>query len=146
VLGDMEMSFARDVESIGKNVAMKLNDPSTKDSDDMTVWEKYLQKRKEAKKAKKASRRDQIEQQRQERLVTAKANAKAAKKTREAEEDSSDEDNALFKESRGDMDDLVSDNRLEKLFSDSRFAVDPTHPSYKKSSVINSIKRKKSKK
>lgn len=146
VLGDMEMSFARDVESIGKNVAMKLNDPSTKDSDDMTVWEKYLQKRKEAKKAKKASRRDQIEQQRQERIVTAKANAKAAKKSREDEEDSSDEDNALFKESRGNMDDLVSDNRLDKLFTDSRFAVDPTHPSYKKSSVINSIKRKNSKK
>ena len=146
VMGDMEMSFSREVESIGKNVAMKLNDPSSKDPEDMSVWEKYLQKRKEARKTKKAARREQIEQQRQERIATAKANAKAAKKSREAEEDSSDEDNALFNESRGDLEDLVQDSRLDKLFSDSRFAVDPTHPSYKKSSVINSIKRKNSKK
>lgn len=144
VMGEMEMSFSRDVESIGKNVAKKLADANVKSSEDMTVWEKYLEKRKEARKAKKAARRDQIEQQRQERIATAKANAKAAKKSREAEEDSSDEDEALFKQSN--MDDMVQDSRLDKLFSDSRFAVDPTHPSYKKSSVINSIKRKNSRK
>jgi hypothetical protein len=144
VMGEMEMSFSRDVESIGKNVAKKLADASGKSSEDMTVWEKYLEKRKEARKAKKAARRDQIEHQRQERIATAKANAKAAKKSKEAEEDSSDEDEALFKQSN--MDDMVQDSRLDKLFSDSRFAVDPTHPSYKKSSVINSIKRKNSRK
>ena len=141
-LGDMEMTFSRDVESIGKDIAKRHADPS-KDTEDMSVWEKYLEKRKEAKKAKKASRREQIEQQKQERIATAKANAKAARKSRDAEDDSSDEDNALFKETRGDLDDLAADDRLEKLFTDSRFAVDPTHPSYKKSSVINSIKRKK---
>jgi len=142
-MGDMEMRFSRDVESVGKNVAKRLAAAAADaSSSDKTVWEKYLDKRKDAKKAKRAERRAKIEKQRQERSDAAKAAITAAKNARENETDSSDEDDANFTASRGNLEDMAQDDRLAKLFKDPRFAVDPTHPSYKKNSVVNTIKRK----
>jgi hypothetical protein len=84
VMGDMEMRFSRDVESVGKHVIKRIAQTTdgADGSDDKTVWEKYLEKRKEAKKAKRAERRAKIEKQRQERSDAAKEAIKAANRFR----------------------------------------------------------------
>jgi hypothetical protein len=135
VFGDMEMSFSRAVESVGKDISRKLNETGRIGKDDLTQWEKYLAKRKDAKKQKKLERRQQLDSQKQERIAAAKATSKSAKELRMQESKSSDDEQV-------DVDDIVKDSRLDKLFSDPKFAVDPTHPSFKKTSVVNELKRK----
>jgi hypothetical protein len=135
VEGDMEMSFSRAAESVGKDVSRRLADTGRASKTDVSEWEKYLEKRKDAKKAKKQERRQQIEAQRLERQAAARANNLAAKRLRMEEGNkSSDDDNV-------DAADIAKDYRLEKLFTDPKFAVDPTHPSYKKSSIVNKLKK-----
>jgi hypothetical protein len=137
-MGDMEMSFSRAVESIGKDVSKRLAETGSANQSDLSQWEQYLEKRKDAKKSKKMERRQQIESQKIERQAAAKANTSAARKLREEEGNKSSDD-----EQEVDAAALAQDSRLNKLFNDPRFAVDPTHPSFNKNSVVNKIRRKK---
>lgn len=136
-MGDMEMRFNREVESVGKDVSKRLSETGRADRGELTEWEKYLEKRKEAKKAKKFERKQQIDSQKLERIANAKAAKDKFKKAREEETARSSDD-----ETKPDRSEIAQDSRLEKLFSDPKFAVDPTHPSFKKSSVVNELKRK----
>jgi hypothetical protein len=137
-MGDMEMSFSRAVESVGKDVSKRLSETGSLEKNDESQWEKYLTKRKEAKKQKKLERRQQLEQQKMERQASARANSSAAKKLQQEEgARSSDDDGEV------DTTEIANDSRLSKLFKDPRFAVDPTHPSYKKTSVVNKLRKKK---
>ena len=137
-MGDMEMSFSRAVESVGKSVTKRLAETGQATKSELSQWEQYLEKKKEAKKAKKLERRQQIEAQKMERIAAARANSKAAKRLAEEDEGhSSDHDEAV------DAATIASDSRLEKLFSDPKFAVDPTHPSFKKSSIVNKLKKRR---
>lgn len=138
IMGNMEMSFNKDVESVGKSVAKRLSETGRADKAELTEWEKYLEKRKEAKKAKKMERRQQIDSQRQERIASARVSNDSFRKARAEENAKSSDD-----EAQPDMEEMAKDARLEKLFTDPKFAVDPTHPSFKKkSSVVNELKRK----
>lgn len=137
-MGDMEMSFSRAVESVGKDVSKRLSETGSLDKNDESQWEKYLAKRKEAKKQKKLERRQQLEQQKMERQASARANNSAAKKLQQKEGARSSDDEAEV-----DTTEIANDSRLSKLFKDPRFAVDPTHPSYKKTSVVNKLRKKK---
>jgi hypothetical protein len=138
--GDMEMSFSRSVESVGKDVYKRLTETGTVNKEDMSQWDKYLEKRKDAKKRKKQERREQIESQRLERQAAARANSSVAKKLRREEGNKSSDDEGIDTSEA-----IASDSRLEKLFSDPKFAVDPTHPSYKKTSVVNKLRNMKKK-
>jgi hypothetical protein len=143
-VGDMEMRFSREIEMVGKNVAKRLVD--NEENEDKTVWEKYLDKRKEAKKTKRAERRVKIEKQKQERLEAARAAISSSNKSRKEEQNSSDEDDEHVAANGGDdLNTLAQDSRLEKLFKDPQFAVDPTHPRYQKSSLVSKIKQAKTK-
>jgi hypothetical protein len=135
VEGDMEMSFSRAVESVGKDVSRRLAETGQASKGDVTEWEKFLTKRKEASKKKKQERRQEIEAQRLERQAAARANSNVAKKLRMEEGNVSSDGESV------DAQALAADSRLEKLFSDPKFAVDPTHPSFKKSSVVNKVKK-----
>ena len=99
-----------------------------------------MEKRRDAKKQKKLERRQQIDSQKLERQANAKANSSVAKKLRmeEGGDRSSGEDEAEV-----DSVAISNDDRLQKLFSDPKFAVDPTHPSFKKTSVINKLRKQK---
>ena len=135
VMGNMEMSFSRDVESVGKDVSRRLAETGKASKDGLTQWDKYLEKRKEAKKTKKMERKQQLESQKMERISAAKEVSKASKKTRVEEAKSSDDEQV-------DASEIANDSRLGKLFTDPKFAVDPTHPKFTKSSVVNELKRK----
>lgn len=140
VMGDMEMSFSREVESVGKTVSKRMSETGSAAKGDLTQWEKYLEKRKDSKKQKKLERRQQLDAQKQERVALAKEASRAAKKMRMEESKHSDDEAPV------DNEEIVNDSRLDKLFSDPKFAVDPTHPSFKKSSIVNELKRKKTRK
>ena len=137
-MGDMEMSFSRAVESVGKDVSKRLAETGSVGKSDDSQWEKYLAKRKGAKKQKKLERRQQLEQQKMERQAAARANSSAAKKLQQEEGARSSDDEAEV-----DTNEIAKDSRLDKLFKDPRFAVDPTHPSYKKTSVVNKLRKQK---
>lgn len=132
-MGDMEMSFSRAVESVGKSVSKRLAETGSSAKTELSQWDQYLEKKKEAKKNKKLERRQQIDAQKQERIAAARANSSAAKQLAE-EDGNSSNDEAV------DSATIVGDKRLEKLFSDPKFAVDPTHPNFKKTSVIKKRK------
>ena len=138
--GDMEMSFSRAVESVGKDVSKRVAETGQVGKQDLTEWERYLEKRRDAKKQKKLERRQQIDSQKLERQANAKANSSVAKKLRmeEGGDRSSGEDEAEV-----DSVAISNDDRLQKLFSDPKFAVDPTHPSFKKTSVVNKLRKQK---
>ena len=128
--GDMEMSFSRGVESVGQDVAKRMAETGKTGKQDLSQWELYLQKKKEAKRVKKTERRDQIETQRQERITKAKETSKAAKRlAREADEGNSSNDDHLPFVNKSL---LSSDARLERMAKNPQFAVDPTHPNFKK--------------
>ena len=136
-VGDMEMRFSREVESVGKDVSKRLAETGKVDKNDVSEWQKYLEKRKEAKRAKKLERRQQIDSQKQERIANAKAAKETFKKARQEDMGRSSDD-----EEQPDSSEIAQDARLDKLFSDPKFAVDPTHPRFKKNSVVNELKRK----
>ena len=131
------MRFSREVESVGKDVSKRLAETGKVDKNDVSEWQKYLEKRKEAKRAKKLERRQQIDSQKQERIANAKAAKETFKKARQEDMGRSSDD-----EEQPDSSEIAQDARLDKLFSDPKFAVDPTHPRFKKNSVVNELKRK----
>jgi hypothetical protein len=128
VYGDMEMKFSRDVESAGKDLVKRMEETGTVRSKNLTVWEQYQVKRKEAAKAKKLERKEKLEQQKQERISIAQAARNAAKRARIDETNSSDDERAVLPTTPS----AGLDSRFDKLKT-SKFALDPTHPKFKKS-------------
>lgn len=126
VFGDMEMKFSRNVEIAGRDAAKRMAETGRAKPKDMTLWDQYQVKRKEASKAKKTSRKEKIEQQRQERIAASQAaTRKVSKKARreDAKSSSDDEEAPIVP--------TTPDSRFDKL-RDPKFAVDPTHPKYRK--------------
>lgn len=117
VEGDMEMSFSRGVESAGKDIAKRVADTGRVGRGQMSQWEQYLEKKKEAGRTKKAARREKLETQKLERAANAKKHSKA--------DAHSDDEHVEIAP--------LDDARLAKL-SNPKFAMDPTHPSFKKRS------------
>ena len=109
--GDMEMSFSRGVELAGKDIATRGASRRT----DLSQWEQYLAKKKDAKKMQKGARREKLEAQKTERKTSLRPNPVV----------SSDDETEI------DPSALASDSRMSKLFTNPQFAIDPTHQNFK---------------
>lgn len=128
---DMEIMFTEaNDDDLDENVKEIIE---TEDGENMTVFDKYMEKQRRKKREKRAAKKDlKLEEENSSESEDNKP-VKKRKKNK----------NRLEEKTEKPVD--LSDDRLNKLITDPRFHIDPTHPRFKKTKTNDLILKEKQK-